>query len=156
MNSIPIDRTIYQTLENIFESQIKKLATDIAKTLHVDVKPLIQAIRKDKITTYLYEEDHDKDIDEMKCSAYVKEGLIYSKCSNPIIFKESYCPKHMLEHTDNDKIQGSKELVLIYGPDKKEYYIDSDKSDQKIYDKYLNVLNGKVIDNKVYIFSIDS
>ena len=154
MNSIPIDRTIYQTLENIFESQIKKLATDIAKTLHVDVKPLIQAIRKDKITTYLYEEDHDKDIDEMKCSAYVKEGLIYSKCSNPIIFKESYCPKHMLDHTDT--IPSSKELILIYGPDKKEYYIDSDKSNQKIYDKYLNVLNGKVIDNKVYIFSIDS
>ena len=151
MESIPIDRTIYQTLENVFEGQIKKLATDIAKTLHVDVKPLIQAIRKDKITTYLYEEDHDKDIDEMKCAAYVKEGLIYSKCSNPIIFKELYCPKHMLEHIDT--IQGSKELILIYGPEKKEYYIDSD---QKIYDKYLNVLNGKIIDNKVYIFTIDS
>jgi len=154
MQSIPIDRTIYQTLENVFEGQIKKLATDIAKTLHVDVKPLIQAIRKDKITTYLYEEDHNKDIDEMKCTAYVKEGSLYSKCSNPIIFKELYCPKHMLEHIDT--IQGSKELILIYGPDKKEYYIDSDKSDQKIYDKYLNVLNGKIIDNKVYIFTIDS
>jgi delta 1-pyrroline-5-carboxylate dehydrogenase len=53
MEQIPIDRIIYQTLHNIFEGQVKRLAIDIAKTLSVDVKPLIQSIRKDKITTYL-------------------------------------------------------------------------------------------------------
>ena len=53
-------------------------------------------------------------------------------------------------------------IRLYHNAVKKEYYIDSDKSDksdksnQKIYDSYLNVLNGKVIDNKVYILSIDS
>jgi len=153
MESIPIDRTIYRTLENILEGQIKKLATDIAKTLNVDVKPLIQSIRKDKITTYLYEEDHDKDIDDMKCKSYVKDGAIYSKCSDPIIFKKDYCPKHLIK--PNNHIPDSEEIFLIYGEDKKEYYINSEK---KIYDRNLNILHGKVDEEEkiVYIFSIES
>jgi hypothetical protein len=46
-------------------------------------------------------------------------------------------------------------LFLIYGPDKKEYYIDSEK---KIYDRNLNVLAGKVDEEEkiIYIFSIES
>jgi hypothetical protein len=153
MEQIPIDRIIYQTLENIFEGQVKRLAIDIAKTLSVDVKPLIQSIRKDKITTYLYEEDHDKDVDDMKCKSYVKDGALYSKCSNPIIFKKDYCPKHLIKH--NDVIPDSEELFLICGEDKKEYYIDSKK---KIYDRNLNVIHGRVDEEEkiLYIFSIDS
>ena len=153
MESIPIDRIIYQTLENIFEYQVKKLAIDIAKTLSVDVKPLIQSIRKDKITTYLYEEDHDKDVDDMKCKSYVKDAALYTKCSNPIIFKKDYCPKHLIK--PNDVIPESEELFLINGPDKKEYYIDSEK---KIYDKNLNVIHGRVDEEEkiLYIFSIES
>lgn len=153
MESIPIDRIIYQTLENIFEAQVKKLAIDIAKTLSVDVKPLIQSIRKDKITTYLYDEEDAKDIDEMKCKSYVKDGILYSKCSHPIIFKKNYCPKHLIKHIDI--IPESEELFLIYGPDKIEYYIDSEKN---IYDKNLNIIHGKVDEDEkiVYIFSIES
>ena len=153
MESIPIDRIIYQTLENIFEGQVKRLAIDIAKTLSVDVKPLIQSIRKDKITTYLYEEDHDKDVDDMKCKSYVKDAALYTKCSNPIIFKKDYCPKHLIK--PNDVIPESEELFLINGPDKKEYYIDSEK---KIYDKNLNVIHGRVDEEEkiLYIFSIES
>lgn len=153
---IPIDKTIYETMENILEGQVRKLAKDIAKTLKVDEKPLLIAIHKDKVKTYFYEEEHDKEIYEMKCKAYNKEGLIYTKCVEPIIFKKDFCIKHLNQHNSTiDSLKESEELYLVYGPDKQEYYFDSNK---KIYDRNLNLLNGKIDndDHKLIIYKVSN
>ena len=67
MESIPIDRIIYQTLENIFEAQVKKLAIDIAKTLSVDVS-------------------------EMRCKHLVPSSetpTLLVSCSNPVLWSST-------------------------------------------------------------------
>ena len=90
----------------------------------------------------------------MKCKAYNKEGLIYTKCLEPIIFKKDFCIKHLNQHNSTiDSLRESEELYLVYGPDKEEYYFDSNK---KIYDRNLNLLNGKIDndDKKLTIYKV--
>ena len=139
---IPVDKTIFETMENILEAQVRKLAKDIAKSLRVDEKPLLTAIQKEKIRTYFYEEDHETAVYDMKCKAYDKEGALYSRCVHPIIFKKEFCVKHLESHKYTvDSLQVSEELYLVYGPDKKEYYFDSKNS---IYDRNLNIIKGEI------------
>lgn len=139
---IPIDKIIFESLENIIEAQVRRLACDIAKTLQVDEKLLIKELRKEKIKTYFYEEEHDKEVYDMKCKAYDKDGAIYTACSDPIVFKKDFCVKHILHHAHTrETIKKSENIYLVYGPDKKEYYYDSNKN---IYDSNLNRIHGKI------------
>ena len=153
---ISVDKTIFETMENILEAQVRKLAKDIAKTLRVDDKPLLLAIQKDKVKTYFYEEEHDTDVYDMKCKAYDKEGAIFTKCNDPIVFKKEFCVKHLKFHEHTvDSLKESEELYIVYGPDKKEYYFDLQN---RVYDRNLNVLNGK-IDNdtkEIIIYKVSS
>lgn len=139
---IPVDKTIFESLENIIEAQVRRLACDIAKTLQVDEKPLIQELRKQKIKTYFYEEEHDKEVYDMKCKAFNKDGAIYTACSDPIVFKKDFCVIHLTDHAyTRESIKKSEEIYLIHGANKKEYYYDSKKN---IYDSNLNIIHGKI------------
>jgi hypothetical protein len=153
---IPVDKTMFETMENILESQVRKLAKDIAKTLHVDEKPLLIALQKEKIKTYFYEEEHELAVYDMKCKAYEKEGALYSRCVQPIVFKKEFCVKHLQFHKYNvDSLRESEELYIVYGADKQEYYFDSK---HHIYDRNLNLLTGKVdTENKtIKVYSLSN
>jgi hypothetical protein len=139
---ISVDKTIFETLENILEAQVRRLAKDIAKTLRVDEKPLLIALQKEKVKTYFYEEDHELSVYDMKCKAYEKEGALYSRCVHPIVFKKEFCVKHLNFHKHTvDSLRESEELYIVYTEDKQEYYFDSNS---KIYDRNLNLLAGTV------------
>lgn len=153
---IAVDKTMFETMENILEAQVRKLAKDIAKTLRVDEKPLLTAIQKEKIRTYFYEEEHETSVYDMKCKAYEKEGALYSRCDHPILFKKEFCVKHIQSHKYNvDSLRESEELYIVYGTDKQEYYFDSK---DRIYDRNLNLLTGKVdTENKsIKIYSVSN
>jgi hypothetical protein len=153
---IAVDKTMFETMENILEAQVRKLAKDIAKTLHVDEKPLLIALKKEKIRTYFYEEDHETAVYDMKCKAYEKEGALYSRCVQPIVFKKEFCVKHLQFHNYSvDSLRESEELYLVYGLDKQEYYFDSKN---RIYDRNLNLLTGKIdVENKtIKIYSLSN
>lgn len=142
VEQIPFNKLIFETIENCLENHIKNLAKDIAKTLSVDEKPLLQAIRNEKIKVYLYEEEEYKDVYEMRCKAFEKEGAIYSPCKEPIVFHKEFCVKHLTNHSyTRDSIKESEELYLIYGSNKMEYYYDNKKN---LYDRNLNLLSGKI------------
>jgi hypothetical protein len=153
---IAVDKTMFETMENILEAQVRKLAKDIAKTLHVDEKPLLIALKKEKIRTYFYEEEHTVSVYDMKCKAYEKEGALYSRCVQPIVFKKEFCVKHLQFHNYSvDSLRESEELYLVYGLDKQEYYFDSKN---RIYDRNLNLLTGKIdVENKtIKIYSLSN
>ena len=152
LEMIPVDKTIFETMENILEAQVRKLAKDIAKTLRVDEKPLLLAIQKEKIKTYFYEEEHETDIYDMKCKAYDKDGAIFTKCNYPIVFKKEFCVKHLKFHKNTEEsLKESEELYIVYGPDNKEYYFDSQK---RIYDRNINLVEGYIEDNEVVIYKV--
>ena len=53
---IGVPKIIYETIEDILEAQIRRLAIDIAKTLNVDSKTLMKELKKEKIKTFLSED----------------------------------------------------------------------------------------------------
>ena len=122
--TVPVNRLIYETLEDILNYEVKKLVKDIATTLDVDPKILMKEIAKDKIHTYLIEENYH-DIDLMKCKYYTKKGNIYIPCDEPVIFKKDHCVSHMNYRITKSQIpKDALELCeLIYLNNK--YYRDS-------------------------------
>lgn len=131
---VPIPRTIYESIQDSLQSQIDSLARDIAKTLDVNEKILLQEIRKEKIGIYLMDDDCDLDT---KCKSYMnKNGYIYTKCDEPVIYNTSLCPKHSVHPIYYETIQHYTCVSSIVINDIK-YYID-DKC--KLYDEELNTI----------------
>jgi hypothetical protein len=120
LNKIPVNKLIYETLEDIINAEVRKLVKDIASTLDVDPKILMKEVTK----TYLIEEAYH-DIDLMKCKYYDKKGNIYIPCDEPVIFKKDHCVSHMnyritKSQIPNDALELRK---LVYN--KITYYRDS-------------------------------
>ena len=149
--TIPIPRNIYESIQDVLQSQIDSLARDIAKTLDVNEKTLLYEIRKEKIGIYLIDEDSDLDI---KCKSYMnKNGYIYIKCDEPVIYNTSLCPKHCVHPIYFETIKHNMCVSNIVINDIK-YYID-DKN--KVYDEELNcigIYNRR--SNKLIIIRKDS
>lgn len=149
--TVPIPKTIYETIQDILQYQIDGLAKDIAKTLDVNEKILLHEIRKEKIGIYLIDDDCDIDI---KCKSYAtKNGYIYTKCDEPVVYNTSLCPKHSIQPIYFEAIQHNTCLSNIVINDIK-YYIDNK---DKIYDEELNLIgiyNRK--SKKLIIFRKDS
>ena len=88
----------------------------------------------------------------MKCKAYDKDGAIFTKCNYPIVFKKEFCVKHLKFHKNTEEsLKESEELYIVYGPDNKEYYFDSQN---RIYDRNINLVEGYIEDNEVVIYKV--
>jgi hypothetical protein len=120
---IPINKLIYESLEDILESKIKYLVADIAKTLDVDPKILITELKKEKIYTYLIEEDY-VDIDNMKCKFYDLRGNIYIPCEEPVIFKKDHCVTHINYGISKNQIPNDTLLLRVLLYQKNKFYRD--------------------------------
>jgi hypothetical protein len=149
--TVPIPKIIYESIQDALQSQIDCLARDIAKTLDVNEKILLHEIRKEKIGIYLIDEDCDLD---MKCKSYVnKNGYIYTKCDEPVIYNTSLCPKHSIHPIYFEAIQYHTCVSNIIINDVK-YYIDNKN---KLYDEELNpigIYNRKT--NSLIVFRKDT
>lgn len=132
--TIPIPKIIYESIQDALQSQIDSLARDIAKTLDVNEKVLLHEIRKEKIGIYLVDEDCDLDI---KCKSYKnKNGHVYIKCDEPVIFNSFLCPAHTVCPIYFDTIKHNTCISNIVINDIK-YYIDNKN---KLYDENLNII----------------
>jgi hypothetical protein len=131
---IPLPRIIYDTIENVLEAQIHRLALDIAKTLGVSEKPLLQELKKEKITTYILDESCIEDIYELQCKAYVKNKHVYLPCDQPILYKKNFCLAHLEKHLLKEDINNNERLYVLY-QDNIKYYCDIDN---KVYDTDFN------------------
>lgn len=144
---VPIPRTIYESIQDVLQSQIDSLARDIAKTLDVNEKILLHEVRKEKIGIYLHDDDCDIDT---KCKSYVnKNGYIYTKCDEPVIYNSSLCPKHSIHPIYFESIKLNICVSTIVINDIK-YYIDNKN---KLYDEELNLIgvyNKRL--NKLIVF----
>jgi hypothetical protein len=120
---IGVPKIIYETLEDILEAQIRRLAIDIAKTLDVNEKLLLQELKKDKIKTDLIEDNSD--IQDLRCNAYTKYKNVYVPCDMPIMYKKEFCISHIHDHITKDKIKDA-EILSILCIDNSKYYRDID------------------------------
>lgn len=131
---ILLPRVIYESIENVLEAQVRKLAIEIAKTLNVNEKLLLQELKKDKISVMLLDEASYNDVDSLRCKSYDKYNNIYLPCENPVIYKKDFCTCHITSHILKETIQNNICLVpLEY--DNVKYYRDVNN---KVYDSNFN------------------
>jgi len=145
-----VPKIIYESVEDILEAQIRRLAIDIAKTLGVNEKLLLSELKKDKVKTYLF--DDGIEIDNLRCKAYNQQKHVYIPCEQPIVYKKEYCTEHLLEHVVKEDIKGANVLNLLIIDDTK-YYIDSK---QKVYNLDFEIIGLYKSETKeIYQFTIE-
>ena len=92
---LPIPRILWESLEIALTAKVHALAKDIAKTLDVDVKPLMTALTKEKVSAYLVEQaDIDADISELRCP-----------CGAAIAWMTATTKKRCPEHLGMERIE---------------------------------------------------
>ena len=126
MERLPLPKIIYNTLEDVLEAQIRRLVGDIAKSLSVDPKPLLQAINQEKVNIYLFEESsEDYDLHTARCKSYELEKCnnthLYIQCKRPIVYTKDYCPTHIKTHLEAPKTNNILNTLIV---DKTRYYVD--------------------------------
>ena len=147
---LPIPRTIIECIQDVLQSQIDLLAKDIAKTLGVSDKILLQELRKDKINIYIFEEINEPDIYNMKCISYQRHtNTIYIPCNEPVIYKKTFCVKHILKPILKENIEHHQCLTKIIINDI-HYYIDSNN---KLYNLVFDEVGYFNRSKKIVLFN---
>ena len=143
---VGVPKIIYETLEDILECQIRKLAVSIAKTLNVNEKILIKELKKEKIKTYLYEDETDV---ERKCKSYVQHNNVYVPCEHPIVYNKEYCINHLLQPILKTADETNKLIEIVF--DTTKYYRDINN---KIYNSNFDLI-GKMYNQEIRQFIIE-
>jgi hypothetical protein len=92
---LPIPRILWENFEIALTAKVHALAKDIAKTLDVDVKPLMTALTKEKVSAYLVEQaDIDADVSELRCP-----------CGAAIAWTTATTKKRCPEHLGMERIE---------------------------------------------------
>lgn len=92
---LPIPRILWESLETALTAKIHLLAADIAKTLDVSAKPLMDALTKDRVSAYLVDQpDIGADVSEFRCP-----------CGAPIVWSTVTTKKRCPEHLGIDRIE---------------------------------------------------
>jgi len=131
---IAVPKIIYESVEDILEAHSRRLAIDIAKTLGVNEKILLNEIRKDKIQTYLFEDNID--ISDLCCKSYIKHKHVYMPCEQPILYKKDFCIEHMTKHILKENIKEA-EILQVLCIDNITYYRNINN---KVYDSEFEII----------------
>ena len=148
MNHIPIQKLYWDALTFALDTKVTKLAKDIAAALGQPDAPLLKAIRDEKVSAYIFNENESDiiDISEMRCSHLIpfsETCPILIKCNGPIIWSadhaksKSYCLEHSLCSPVDVRTPFQKEFRLFKYNDIP-YFIDIDEN-------YVYSENGELV-----------
>jgi hypothetical protein len=103
MQQIPLPKLYWETFQDALQSQVKRLAKEIAGTLNQSEQPLLKALATEKITAYLFEEEGAEliDLQRMRCKhiqASTENPAVFQRCNHPILLgtSQAACPHHAL------------------------------------------------------------
>jgi len=136
IKKVALPRLVYEAIEDVLEAQIRRLAIDIAKTLDVNEKILLQELKKEKISVFILDEADAEDIHEYRCKAYEKQSNIYVMCEEPIVYNKNFCVKHLTNHILKEDIQ-MNEALRVLCLDSIKYYRDKNN---KVYNSEFNMI----------------
>jgi hypothetical protein len=91
--AVPVQRSLWESLEALLMNESKRLVEDIAKKLRQDPKLLWNEIRKEKMTAYMV------DCTEPTAESFLCQGFLYKtavacRCRKPVVFGTTLCPEH--------------------------------------------------------------
>jgi len=102
MQKIPVRKLFWEALEMALETKTHQLAKDIAAALGEDEKPLLKALRDEKVGVYLFDEPADQDVEDIgehRCTYIVCTGAFMKPCRGPVVWKGgggTRCLQHSL------------------------------------------------------------
>jgi hypothetical protein len=117
--AIPIPRILWDSVEAILTAQTHKLVKDIAETLDRPAKPLLDAIKKDRATAYLWEDTGQEmmELDDLRCTAvsrHPENAAIIVTCGQPIVWSSlSHDCKRCAEHMHVKEVNVSSSLLKL-------------------------------------------
>jgi hypothetical protein len=109
--SLLVPKTIHECILDIIEGQARKLAIDIAKTLNVNEKILIQELKKEKLEILTF--DDGIDITDLCCKSFNLVKNVYVPCDEPVVYKKDYCLTHMEKHLTIDTLKNLDVLTVL-------------------------------------------
>jgi len=126
MDRVPLPKIIYDALEDVLEAQVRRLVGDVAKSLKVDPKPLLQSVRQEKTLVYLFEESvEDYNLHTARCKAYDLEKHnstdIYIPCKNAVVYTRDYCVAHAKHRST---VPDTENILNCISVDGVRYYVD--------------------------------
>lgn len=126
MDRVPLPKIIYNALEDVLEAQIRRLVGDVAKSLKVDPKPLLQSVSQEKTLVYLFEESvDDYNLHTARCKSYELEkhkgADIYIPCKNAVVYTRDYCVAHAKHRST---VPATENILNCISVDGTRYYVD--------------------------------
>lgn len=126
----------------------RNLIVDIAKALHQEPKPLMDAFRTKKHSVHLVDIS-DPTEDRWQCEALISTKAVAHRCRKPVSLGSCYCPLHEYDHA---KPPEKPVLRRIVTDDDTVYFLDS--LTQQIYtEEYVRA--GWIEDGKMFLFEQD-
>ena len=88
---IKVPRILWENFEIALTAKVHALAKDIAKTLDVSAKPLMDALTKEKVSAYLVDQaDIDADVSELRCPCGA--AIVWTTA---VATTKKRCPEHL-------------------------------------------------------------
>lgn len=148
--AIPVQRSLWESLEALLLHESKRLVEDIAKTLRQDPKLLWNEIRKEKMTAYMVD-CSEPTAERFLCTALTHTSAVALRCRKPVIFGTSMCPEHQGWQMP-PACERKPQLRRIVSEEDTVYYLDELTS--FIYDKDYQRCGLKQGD-KVILFEVE-
>lgn len=145
----PVSKPLWDSLESALLARSKDLIRDIAKSLHVPDKTLMDAFRKKKHDCYLVDLTEPTN-ETFLCQALVPCSNLAVRCRKATIYGDRFCPEHCGWQCPKE-IQNKPILRRIIAEDDI-YYVDNMC---QIYDTNYNRI-GKMKEKKCIIFEVES
>ena len=142
---IPIPRIYWDTLQTSLHAEVKRLAKEVAKTLHQPEQPLLKAIQQNTLGAYLFEESNAElvDIQAMRCKHFVPSSenpSVLCPCNQPILLGAgNACPAHLHKENSTPFLQKLRIVKSSFG---EVFWVDDEncirrKGDLKHIGKYI-------------------
>jgi hypothetical protein len=103
---VPVRKYMYDALSIAIETQVHRLAKDIASALGQPEEPLLKALKTDTIKILLHDESGDDDIEDLedhRCQAWIQPAgsPFYQCCGSAVVWMKgtptTLCLHHSLE-----------------------------------------------------------
>jgi hypothetical protein len=114
--SVAIPDIILSSMKEVFDANITHMVKDIAKTLNKDPTPLLQAIKSQKGSIYIFDESSPSEID-MRCQILCQKPaapLFCQPCGRPILWSSGLAAgtERCAEHAYHSNVSYS--LPVLY------------------------------------------
>lgn len=108
---VTVRKLFWDALELALETQVHRLAKDIASSLGQSEDPLLKALKSERVSAALLEDARDEEVEdlaELRCEALVPVAAgspFLTRCCQPVLWTGS--PLHALNRCLQHSLQGS-------------------------------------------------